>query len=121
QLNLIYNDAWCELLDETTHPSAFGMPLRHSDSQISRLVGPMLERAMARGRAIGGEDQPVLIRRSRTAEEVYLTLTYAAIRDAQGAIVGVQAAALDTTRNVVAERRMRVLHTLAALIASATT
>src|SRR5262245_17815215 len=121
ELTQLYNDAWSAFFDPAQRESALGAPARTMRRELRQIIGPMLDRVMARGHATDNEDHGLLVQRDGAAEEIYLTFSYSAIRDAQGAVVGVHATAWESTANVVAERRVRVLRTLATRVASATT
>ena len=121
ELIQVYNERWREFLGASKHPQALGGRARETWPEIWAEIGPMAERVMTLGEAVGGEDSLLFIERHGYLEEVFVTFSYAPIRDADGAVVGVHNTGLDTTRNVVAERRMRALRTLAAQVGGAGT
>ena len=121
QLIQIHNDAWCGIPGATKHPRALGGRARDTWPEIWHDIGPMVERVMNRGEVAGGEDSLMHIDRHGYLEEVFASFSYSPIRDAAGAVLGVFNTAYETTKNVVAERRMRALHTLSAQMGSADT
>ncbi|MBV9488996.1 MAG: PAS domain-containing protein, partial [Verrucomicrobia bacterium] len=121
ELIQIYNDEWRKFLGAAKHPPALGGRARDTWREIWHQIGPMVGRVMTRGEAVGGEDFLILIERHGYPEEVFVTFSYAPIRDAGGTVVGVHTTAWETTKNMVAERRMGALRTLAAQVAGAGT
>jgi PAS domain S-box-containing protein len=121
QLIQIYNEKWRHFLGDTKHPQALAGRARQTWPELWPVIGPMIERVMTRGEAVGDEDLPLFMDRSGYLEEVFVTFSYAPIRDATGAVVGVHNTAWDTTRNIVAERRVRTLRAIAAQVMGAAT
>lgn len=121
ELIQIYNDAWCDFLGARKHPQALGAPARASWAEVWEQIGPLADRALMRGESAGRQNERLLIDRSDCAEEVFVTLSFSPIRDARGAVVGVQNTAWETTKIVVAERRLQALRALAAQTAGADT
>ena len=113
ELIQIYNDAWREFLGAAKHPAALAGSARDTWAGIWPQIGPMIGRVMHHGEAIAGEDYQILIDRQGRTEEMFVTFSYAPIRDERGAVLGVHNTGWETTQRVVAERRIGALRTLA--------
>jgi signal transduction histidine kinase/PAS domain-containing protein len=115
----IYNDRWRVFLG-AKHPLALGRPAHETWPEVwTDVLGPIAKGVLTHGEAVAGEDFPIMIDRHGFVEEVFVTFSYSPIRDVQGRVLGVQNTGWETTRNVVAERRTRALHTLAKALADA--
>jgi signal transduction histidine kinase/chemotaxis response regulator CheB len=115
----IYNDRW-RVFVGAKHPQALGRPAHETWPELwTDVLGPIAKGVLSHGEAVGGEDFPIMIDRHGFVEEVFVTFSYSPIRDARGRVLGVQNTGWETTRNVVAERRTRALHTLAKALAEA--
>ncbi|UQA55456.1 chemotaxis protein CheB [Polyangium aurulentum] len=121
QLVQIYNEGWRQFLGKNKHPAALAGRARETWAEAWDVIGPMIERVRTRGEAVGDEDFLLWVERNGYLEECYFTFSYAPIRDAAGAVVGVHNTGWETTQRVVAERRMRALRALAAQVAGAAT
>lgn len=119
ELVQIYNDAWRQYLGVVKHPAALGGRARDTWAEIWHEIGPMVQRVLAEGEPQGREDHAVLIEHDNHTEETFVTFSYAPVRDAAGVVVAVHCTVWDTTRNVVVERRLKVLRDLAMQMADA--
>ncbi|MDB5758309.1 MAG: hypothetical protein JWM30_1598 [Burkholderia sp.] len=108
-----YNDGYRPILGATKHPQAFGRPARETWPDIWPTIGPMVEQVMNRGEAVRGDDMELTLDRNGYPELCYFTFSYSPIRDAQGNIVGMFTAAVETTGRVLAERRQQFQITVA--------
>ena len=116
ELVQIYNDGYRPSLGEGgRHPQALGMRGADFWIEIWDIIGPQLEAVMHRGEATWHEDQLVAIERNGRIEEVYWTYSYSPVRDDDGSIGGALVVCQETTPRVIAERRLRTLHRMAAL------
>ncbi len=113
QMVKIYNDAGRALLG-ARHPGALGARGREGWPAIWHLLGPVLDRVLAGGEPTWAENQLVYLDRSGFLEECYFTLSYSPIRAGSGGVGGVYCTVVETTGQVVSERRMRALQHLAA-------
>ncbi|UXI70526.1 response regulator [Tahibacter amnicola] len=109
----IYNDPWRQFLGPHQHPHALGASARQTWASIWSDIGPMIEQVRVNGRSVGRRDYPLLVEREESSDRIFATFSYAPIRDAGGAVVGVYNTVWDTTRDVVADRRLKVLRELA--------
>jgi PAS domain S-box-containing protein len=82
--------------------------------EIWHIIGPMLEGVLSRGEATWSENTMLPLVRRGFVEECYFTFSYSPIQDESGGIGGVFTAVYETTGQVLGERRMRALQTLAA-------
>jgi hypothetical protein len=112
----IYNDGYRPSLGEGgRHPRALGMRGAEFWTEIWDIIGPQIEDVMTQGTATWHEDQLVAIERNGRIEEVYWTYSYSPVRDDDGSIGGTLVVCQETTQRVIAERRLRTLHRMAAL------
>jgi signal transduction histidine kinase len=115
ELIQIYNDGYRPSLGVGgRHPRALGMGAREFWTDIWEIIGPQIEGVMSAGEATWHEDQLVAIERNDRIEEVYWTYGYSPVRDDDGSIGGTLVVCQETTSRVIAERRLRTLHRLAA-------
>jgi hypothetical protein len=113
----IYNDAYRPSLGSGgRHPRALGIGGREFWTDIWDIIGPQIEDVMRDGQATWHQDQLVAIERNGRVEEVYWTYSYSPVRDDDGSIGGTLDVCQETTARVIAERRLRTLHRLAALV-----
>jgi PAS domain S-box-containing protein len=108
-----YNDAYRPILGATKHPAALGAGTRETFAEIWDFIGPMFRRVMERGESTSLVDQILPLNRYGYLEECYFTFSYSAIRDEGSGVGGVLVTVIETTRNVVDERRLRGLRELA--------
>lgn len=113
ELVKIYNDAYVELIG-TKHPTALGLAGRKVWPEIWDTIGPLLEGVKERGEATWADDLLLMLERNGYAEECYFTFSYSPIRDESGGIGGVFTPVLETTDDVIGERRQRTLRDIAA-------
>lgn len=121
ELVMLYNDAYRPILGNTKHPQAMGQRGQECWPEIWNIIGPMLQDVMNTGSATWSDNQMLPLERNGYAEECYFTFSYSPIRDETGGIGGVFTAVTETTRQVLSERRLRMLHDLAEYSAEART
>jgi signal transduction histidine kinase/ActR/RegA family two-component response regulator len=109
----IYNDAWLTVLG-SNHPAA-GVPARVTWSESWEYLQEYYERVREGGESIYLEDQPYAPVRAGLDEETYFVLSYSPVRAHSGEVAGVLTTAVETTDRVLAERRLKLLHRLAAV------
>jgi PAS domain S-box-containing protein len=110
-LIMLYNDAWQPILGETKHPGGLGRPGAESWPETWPLVRAQFEDALA-GIASWSENLLLASDRRGFLEECYFTYSHSPLRDAEGKVVGVQTAVIETTDRVLTERRMLILRDL---------
>ncbi|HET6409671.1 MAG TPA: response regulator, partial [Chthoniobacteraceae bacterium] len=115
---LLYNDAWSPIAADK-HPWALGRPGAEVWPEIWDDIAPLFQQVQATGVPVRRRDQLLPMRRRGFTEECYFDFTFSLIRDEQGAAGGVFNAVLETTSRVLGERRLRLLHDLAANTADA--
>jgi PAS domain S-box-containing protein len=111
ELLLFYNAGYVPVLGEK-HPWAMGRPMHQVWPEIWDTIGPMLHGVLQTGTATYDEDLLLPLRRSGFLEECYFTFSYSPIGERGGGIGGVFCAVAETSRKVIAERRLRTVHEL---------
>jgi PAS domain S-box-containing protein len=104
----LYNDAYRESIGPERHPGSLGRPAREVWDEIWDIIGPQIEQVMSGGGATWHEDHLVPITRHGRREDVYWTYSYSPIDDenAPQGIGGVLVICTETTKKVLAERRL---------------
>ena len=111
-LLMLYNNAYRQLIG-AKHPAALGQPGRECWPEIWHVIGPMLDAVLSRGESTFSEDLMLPLERKGFPEECYFTFSYSPIRDEAGRVGGVFCSVVETTPQVLAARRTRVLRRLA--------
>ena len=114
-LIVLYNDAYIPLLGAEKHPWAVGRPASEVGPHLWPASEQHLLEVMRTGRAYHSEDQRLIINRHGYPEEAYFTFSLSAIRDTDGAIVGLFNAITETTQHLLYARRLQVLRRLGAV------
>jgi PAS domain S-box-containing protein len=110
----LYNDA-CSVLAGGKHPGALARPYPEVWPEIWESdIRPLLEPVLATGRASWADTRLLVLQRYGYDEECYFSFSFAPIRDEDGRVGGVFTAVSETTRQVLAERRLRTLSDLGA-------
>jgi serine phosphatase RsbU (regulator of sigma subunit) len=112
-VHAVYNDAYAKLIG-TRHPRAMGATNQAIWPEAWHINRPIYEAVLGAGREFYFEDALYPLERNEWREEVYLTISYAPMRDDDGRIAGILTTMVEATRNVLAERRLRSLRELAA-------
>jgi hypothetical protein len=100
------------------HPGALGRPAAEILADMWDVVGPMLHGVLATGEATWSVDQALRLNRHGFVEEAFFTYSYSPILEGES-VGGVLLVTFETTERVLAERRLRTLHELAAETAKA--
>jgi PAS domain S-box-containing protein len=103
ELTFIYNDAYAEILG-TKHPAALGQPFKQVWSDIWDEIKPLVDRAL-RGEATWSENLPLTMERNGYPEDTWYTFSYSPIRDDADRIAGMFCSCMETTAQILAERR----------------
>ncbi|MEN8707815.1 MAG: SpoIIE family protein phosphatase [Nocardioides marinisabuli] len=105
---LLYNEAFVGLIADK-HPAALGRPTRDVFPEAWDQIGPMLHSVVEDATPTWVVDAEVPLRRSGFLEECYFTFSYSPVRGPDGAVEGAVDIVTETTRQVVARRRLQVL------------
>jgi signal transduction histidine kinase/CheY-like chemotaxis protein len=103
-LTFFYNDAYAEIIG-AKHPAALGASFREVWSQIWSDLAPLVEAAF-NGEALFYENLPFVVNRHSLDEEAFFTFSYSPMRNEQGHVAGMFCAVAETTKAVLAERRL---------------
>ena len=121
QYTMIYNDGYRPILGKTKHPGALGSPIRKVFSEAMDFIGPRFDAVMAKGQDFTVTDQLFILDRNDYVEECYFTFSYSPAPADDGSVGGVLVTALETTEQVLDDRRRRTLRDLAAEMAKTQT
>ncbi|HLK32966.1 MAG TPA: ATP-binding protein, partial [Terriglobales bacterium] len=110
---VLYNDAYSKILG-SKHPWALGRRCQECWAEIWDTIGPMLEKVVQTGEATWSNRLLLQLERFGYAEECYFSFSFSPVRVETGAVGGVFTAVLETTEEVIGERRLRTLRDLAA-------
>lgn len=110
----LYNDAYRPILGGTKHPAALGQPAEICFAEIWDFIGPIFQRILQGGEAVGYTDQLVPLHRFGFSEECYFTFSYSRIPDDHDGVGGVFVTCLETTATVLRQRRLKTLKEIAA-------
>ncbi len=108
----IYNDAYRPILGSTKHPQALGALTSDTFAESWDIIRPMFD-DVRRGNATGSDDWMLPLDRHGYLEECFFTFSYSPIRDESGGVGGVHVTVTETTKSVLAARRLRALHAVA--------
>lgn len=106
-----YNDAIAAVLGDR-HPAILGQPAEPSFPESWSQVGPLIADVLERGRPARLEDALVPVERDGAIEDHWYSYAYTPVRDLDGTIVAVHGVSIETTRQVLAQRRLRLLNSL---------
>jgi signal transduction histidine kinase/ActR/RegA family two-component response regulator len=98
-----YNDAYVPVIGDKKE-ARIGGDARRTWAEIWPTIGPMFAR-VRQGEPVGYQDLPLSINRYGYFETCYFTFSYSPVYDESGRVGGVLATFVETTRNVMAERR----------------
>ncbi len=118
ELALLYNDAWSDIPGEK-HPWALGRPGREVWPEIWEAIWPLFDTVLSTGEGVWQQDQLLPMHRHGYTEECYFNFTFSPIRGEDGSAEGIFNAVVETTFQVIGERRERTLRELAEHLASA--
>ena len=117
---VLYNDAYSKILG-SKHPWALGQRCSDCWVEIWDTIGPMLKGVVQTGVATWSNDLLLALNRHGYAEECYFSFSFSPVRVEAGVVGGVFTAVIETTDNVIGERRLRTLRDLAAKAVDAKT
>jgi len=119
QFTVLYNDACRPIFGDTRDPWALGSPASEVWPETWSTAGPVVSGLMAGGTATWAADARRLLNRTIPAEECYFTFSYSPIPDEDG-VGGVLCVLTETTKQVLAERRLAALTELTDQLAGLT-
>lgn len=109
----IYNDGFLPILG-SKHPTALGEAAQATWREIWDFVGPRFRQVREEGLTSTAEHQRLFIIRNGYPEETFFTFSYSPIRDEKNNIEGILCIVSETTQEVVANRRLRFVQSVAA-------
>jgi len=98
-----YNDAYVPVIGDKKE-ARIGGDARRTWAEIWPTIGPMFER-VRQGKPVGYRDLPLSINRYGYFETCYFTFSYSPVYDESQRVGGILATFVETTHNVMAERR----------------
>ncbi len=101
----IYNDGYAEMIGADKDARALGAPAREIWPEIWDQIGPMFESVLRSGEATWSQNQPLMIERRGFPEECFFTWSYSPMFDDDGSVNGVLDVSVETTAEVLSERR----------------
>ncbi len=101
--SLLYNNSYAEVLADK-HPWALGRPFLDVWSEIARDLRPLVDRVFS-GHPVHMDDISLIMRRRGFAEETHFAFSYTPVLSDGGTVDGLFCACLETTAQVMAERR----------------
>ncbi|WP_375757566.1 ATP-binding protein [Corallococcus exercitus] len=107
----LYNDAGIPIMG-AKHPHHALGPLRDVFPELWTHLGRMFDDLERTKQANWAESQSLPILRNGSAEEAYFTWSYTPVLGDDGAVVGFYTPALETTGQVLGQRRLRTLQVL---------
>nr|WP_275940988.1 PP2C family protein-serine/threonine phosphatase [Nocardioides zeae] len=106
-----YNEAIADVLGDR-HPLILGQPAEASFPESWSQVGPLITDVLEHGLPARLEDALVPVARHGEVEDHWYSYAYSPVRDLDGTIVGVHGVSIETTRQVLAQRRLQLLNAL---------
>lgn len=104
ELAFLYNDGYRPIFG-AKHPHTLGLPFKHVWSEIWADIEPLVDRALA-GEATFSENLHLVMERNGFPEDTWYTFSYSPVRDETGGIGGMFCACQETTKQVLAEKRL---------------
>ena len=117
----LYNDAYIPVFG-AKHPQMLGQPGHVAWSELWDTgvnLHALLDGVVNTGEAFSARDLLFVVERNGFVEDTYFDVSYDPVRGESGAVAGVFCIVTETTGRVVGERRLAVLHDLAARNANA--
>lgn len=113
---MVYNRAYVEMIADK-HPAALGRPAEEVFPEAWDVIGPMLDHVRAGKGSTWVEETYLPLHRRGFLEDCWFTFSYSPVRALDGTVEGVLDIATETTRQVVARRRLSLLDGLRAVLA----
>ncbi len=108
----IYNDRYREILGADKHPDALGRPVREVWPEIWDEIGPMFRTVIDTQVPTFDHHGRLIIERDGFPEEAFFTWSYSPLYDDDGSVGGVLDVVVETTDQVMAERRFSAVTAL---------
>ena len=115
ELVLLYNEAFVQLIDGK-HPASLGARSTVVFAEAWDVIGPMFRSVLAGEGSTWVQDAHVPLHRRGFLEECYFTFSYSPVTAADGAVLGVMDIAVETTDQVLDQRRLGLLTRLGAVL-----
>jgi hypothetical protein len=109
-LIMLYNEGYRAMLGDK-HPAAVGTPVRVAWAEVWPSVEPLFDQVRRSGSPYAADNLRLDVQRNGYLEEAYFTFAYSSILEA-GEHAGTLNIAVETTGQVVAERRLALLSLL---------
>jgi PAS domain-containing protein len=116
----VYNEAYTPLIGQK-HPSLMGADAKTGFAEIWDPFAETLRRGRETGRTIIGDNRLLLLHRSSFLEETYFSWKFIPMVGDEGSVVGFYATVVETTREVINDRRMSTIQALSRNILSVKT
>jgi PAS domain S-box-containing protein len=117
ELRLLYNDAWAPI-PGNKHPWALSRPANEVWPEIWNEIEPQFEKALS-GEPGGSKDALLPMHRHGYTEECYFDFTFTPLYSDDGKVEGIFNAVIETTFQIITQRRTALLQTLSSIIISA--
>ncbi|MGZ8303141.1 MAG: hybrid sensor histidine kinase/response regulator [Telluria sp.] len=103
ELGFLYNDAYAPMLGNKL-PGSMGVRFQDLWREIWDDVGPIVSSALE-GNSSYFENFPLMVLRTGQMEKAWFTFSYSPVEDAQGNVAGMYCSAIETTSQVLIEKR----------------
>ena len=108
EFRLLYNDAFQPILGDR-HPQALGQPAATVFTESWHVIGPQLTELVDTKTANRMEDLLIPVFRAGYLEESYYTYSYSPLLNKKGAVGGVFTVIIETTKQILSDRRLAML------------
>ena len=112
ELSFFYNDEYAAQTLGKKHPWALGRPASEVWSEIWDAIGPRIDHVLRTGEATWDEGLLLFLERSGFSEETYHTFSYSPAPNDDGTTGGLFCVVIEQTKQVIGERRLRILREL---------
>ncbi|KAK9423185.1 hypothetical protein SUNI508_04479 [Seiridium unicorne] len=107
-LTLIYNKPWSAIAGER-HPRALGRPYVENWREVHSVYVKLFGTMKHTGQSAKQESVSRILTRNGYPEQIYANLTFAPLLAKNRSVVGIWVATHETTRQVLSEKRIRIL------------
>jgi PAS domain S-box-containing protein len=120
-LIVLYNDACREVFGTERFERALGRPSDEVWPETAHQTKGIVEGVFATGEPFFAVDRAIYLNREMPGEECYFTFSYSPIPEEDGSTCGVLSTFVESTRQVLADRRLRTLERLGREVADSST